>query len=127
MLASYDDIRQKIKEDPQWYDENGVPRYSKFSPELCPDIYADEVVLLEIACQDCERRFLVEMHWGQHLKIFDRHHESLSNQLRRWLKQKKRGWTPIHYGDPPHHNCVGDTMNCYDLKIIEFWRRGKFD
>lgn len=34
----------------------------------------------------------------------------------------------IHYGDPPRHDhhddCpAGDTMNCIDLRVIEYWTR----
>lgn len=127
MKTNYSDIRDKIKQQPQWYDENGVPRYGKFHPDFCPDVYTDEVILLEISCQDCGKRFLVEMHWGFHLKVFDRHLESFTTKLRQWLKKNRKGWCPIHYGDPPWHNCVGDTMNCIDLRILEFWKRLDFE
>lgn len=123
MLAKYEDIREKIKEEPQWYDENGTPRYAKFHPDLSPDIYANEVILLEITCQDCGELFFVEMDYNVNVKIFDRHLESFSNRLRKWLKEEKKSWCPVHYGDPPIHDCVGDTMNCNDIRIIEFWKR----
>lgn len=138
MKASYIDIRKKIKEEPRWFDENGVPRYDKFSPDLSPNIYAEEVVLVEIACQNCEKRFFVEMNWskyssilrgskGKSLKEIEK--ESFKERVKSWLKDKK--CFPLHYGDPPHHNlgenrCVGETENCYDLRIVEFWRR-KFE
>lgn len=127
MKAKYEDIREKIKEEPLWYDQGGTPRYSKFHPNLSPDIYADEVILLEIACQDCGRRFFVEMDYSVHVKIFDRHMESFSNRLRKWLKEGRTNWCPVHYGDPPIHDCVGDTENCWNIRIIEFWKRGEFD
>jgi hypothetical protein len=41
--------------------------------------------------------------------------------MRTWLGAKDKNYTPFHYGDPPAHGCVGDTMNCYDLRIVEFW------
>jgi hypothetical protein len=34
-----------------------------------------------------------------------------------------RKWFPLHYGDPPNHGCVGDTMNCEDISIKEFWEK----
>jgi len=122
MKNDFKDIRDKIKEEPLWYDENGVPRYAKFHPELSPNIYAAEVILLEIACQYCKKRFFVEMNWV-HYKSHPwyRHPESFSNRLRLWLENDRLGWCPIHYGDPPNHNCVGDTMNCIDIRIVEFW------
>jgi len=29
----------------------------------------------------------------------------------------------LHYGDPPQHGCVGDTMNSVPIRVIEFWHR----
>jgi hypothetical protein len=103
MYAAYDDIRSRIAEEPSWYDENGSPRYGVFSRELCPNIYAHEVVLLRIACQACGRRFDVEMNGDTFYHI--RHPKNL------------------HYGDAPRHDgCAGDTMNCEDLAVLEVWQ-----
>lgn len=101
MKAYYQDILLRISEEPKWYDQNGVPRFDEFHPKYCPNIYTRQVFLLNIACQACSKEFRVEMH---------------SN----W-------WEPIeyprelHYGDPPIHSCVGDSMNCEDLEILEAW------
>jgi len=128
MKASYLDIKSKIKEEPLWYDENGTPRYEKFSPELSPNIYAEKVVLLEIACQDCKQRFLVEMNWSPMNMILDRHSESFSSNMRQYFKSRRESnYSPIHYGDPPIHGCVGDTMNCYDLRIVEFHKKDNLE
>ena len=99
MHSNYRDILDRINEEPSWYDENGTPRYGEFAPDMCPNIYAHSVVLLEIACQSCGRRFRVEMNEGP------------------WLPSDipPKNW---HYGDPPAHGCVGDTMNCDDLVIL---------
>lgn len=117
MLPAYNDIKSRIKEDPKWWDANGVPRYDKFHPELSCDIYAEEVVLVEIQCQDCRQRFMVEFNWSSHRALFSgRPSPSLSE-------------SPglLHYGDPPAHGCIGDTMNCEDLMVVEFWQRNDFD
>jgi hypothetical protein len=31
----------------------------------------------------------------------------------------------IHYGDPPNSGCcpAGATMNCIDLRVLQFWAR----
>jgi hypothetical protein len=29
----------------------------------------------------------------------------------------------FHFGDPPRHDCVGDTMNSDLVQILEFWSR----
>lgn len=108
MLEGYEDILSRISEPPIWYDQNGVPRYEKFHPNMCPNIYADKVVLAEIACQECGEKFLVEMHasiWS------DRD----ASDPRKW-----------HYGDPPRHcKGAGDTMNCEDIAIVECWHRSR--
>lgn len=105
MRSNYNDIISRINEPPKWYDQNGTPHYDDFHPDLCPNIYAHHVGLFLIACQYCEKKFKVE----SHSDIF-------SSQLR--VPPSK--W---HYGDPPIHDCVGDTMNCEDVAVLEFWKR----
>jgi len=109
MHASYHDILSRISDPPLWWDQNGVPRFDPFQPCLCPDIYAEVVVLLEIACQDCEEHFCVEMHYGIFTPMSDTRHPKM-----------------LHYGDPPRHgpHCIGETMNCDDLRVLEVWKRG---
>lgn len=105
MRDTYSDIIGRICEHPTWYDENGCPRYGEFSPNNCPDIYANTVVLLRIRCQDCSEPFLVELSYG----VF--------SSIDRYPPKK------LHYGDPPAHGCVGDTMNCEDEAVVEVWHR----
>ena len=103
MKESYDDIKSRIPEEPSWYDENGTPRYGKFVVSRCPNIYSDYVGLFRISCQACGQMFDVQMSSG----IFSTH-----TMPSKW-----------HYGDPPIHGCVGDTMNCNDHEVTEFWVR----
>lgn len=124
MKASFLDIKDRIDEQPRWYDENGTPRYEEFSPDLSPNIYADEVILIEIACQHCREKFLVEMNWGiMHVVLEVYNKEPFSVRLTQWLRNRNGNFCPIHYGDPPNHMCIGDTMNCIDLRIIEFHKK----
>ncbi len=105
MNARYEDIISRIKEEPTWYDNNGTPRYGEFHPDKCPSIYSSHVGLFRILCQDCNKSFMVEMHssiWG-----FRAEHPP-----QKW-----------HYGDPPIHGCVGDTMNCFAIEVREFWTK----
>ena len=103
MRNNYEDIRSRIAEQPSWYDSNGAPRYGEFEPSMCPNIYARQVFLLRIACQRCGEQFLVEMNSGWFNKIYEPR--------------------ILHYGDPPVHGCVGDTMNCDDLEVVQVWNR----
>lgn len=124
MKHTFDDITSRIKEEPSWFDANGTPRYGKFEPDACPNIYAKEVLLMDIGCQNCHKRFLVEQHFAG---FFDS--QSLSDALHKY-KQRTRGvndMAPLHYGDPPAHGCTGDTMNCDDFGVIEFWKKSDFE
>lgn len=122
-----------------WWDQNGVPRLAPHHPDLCPDIYATEVVLLQIACQACRKEFPVQMSWDAGGELLERakafamveravgvapsHEVKASEDFTGKLSTHVTAGT-IHYGDPPHHDCAtGVTMNCYDLKVVEFWTR----
>jgi hypothetical protein len=112
--ANYSDIRNRIKMAPVWFDFNGVPRYEEPHPNDVPNIYATQVVFYEIACQDCGQKFVVEDHYSEMDKIWNPNVSDLETQVME---------KTLHYGDPPIHGCVGDTMNCDDLRVIAFWKR----
>lgn len=110
----YDDIRSRIAEPPSWWDEYAVPRYGAFRPQDSADIYATTVALLRIACQNCGCEFDVAV-------SFDASDQAL--RRRPPLEDQIRDGS-IHYGDPPNVECcpAGPTMNCLDLRVLEFWR-----
>jgi hypothetical protein len=142
MRAGYDDIRalaDKLGVQPIWWDTHGVPRYVEHRPDHAANIYADEAVLLRIACQLCGEKQLVQMTWSSMDTIRAQIHtewaaltrgESKPDARQPSLAEFIRAGT-IHYGDPPRHNdgngefChAGCTMNCEDLAIVEYWHRG---
>ena len=108
MHNGYSDITSKISEDPQWWDENGVPRYDKFHPKYCPDIYADVVVLYLIECQSCRRKLKASL--------------SQSCSEHNMPELKLDNWS---YGDPPIHGCSGggETMTSDTIAVLEVWHR----
>lgn len=112
MKHHYRDIRDKIATEPLWWDEVGVPRYCVFSPKETNDIYADEVAFLEIACQNCRRRFKVALRAGSRQRREGA--PSLDSRVRDGS---------LHYGDPPNIGCcpAGPTMNSVPLRVLEFW------
>src|SRR5262249_15783593 len=59
MHHSYCDIRNRIGEEPTWWDENAVPRYQPFRPQECANIHAAEAALVLITCQDCGKEYRV--------------------------------------------------------------------
>jgi hypothetical protein len=117
MHTEYSDIMERIAEPPKWFDEHAVPRYCDFSPREVADIYASEALLAEIACQGCERRFLVAMSWCEH------------DGLLRKVPAPSENRSVIHYGDPPNVSCcaAGPTMNSVPLRVVEFWSRATTD
>ena len=115
MNQAYADITERISEPPRWWDECAVPRYCAFTPRAVANIYAVEVALVEIACQNCGTRFLVA--WSRGDFVID------------GAVQETKPFDPqtFHYGDPPNAGCcaAGPTMNCNDLRVLECWRRDR--
>jgi len=125
MTPEYADIRSRIAEEPSWYDDNGVPRYGKFHPRNAPNIYANEVALVEIGCQGCDLTWLVSFTRSSmdelREKITGREPVSIAESIRKGS---------LHYGDPPSHvetDHAGSTMNCLDWRVIEYWHKEEFD
>lgn len=142
MNHSYEDIRSRIDEEPRWFDEDAVPRYCAFSPRETANIYADEVVLAEIACQGCGRPFHVcfsSNRLGQYRRAFSiASHEAMnagrvltSEDVAAKLDACSLAHAietdELHYGDPPNVFCcpAGPTMNSVPVRVIEYWRQEK--
>lgn len=121
MHGTYEDIIKRIDEPPKWYDENGTPRYDAPRPDLAPNIYASQVIFMLIKCQNCEKEFVVEMSYERNYP--ERELASFTERLENIPKNYVI--FPIHYGDPPRHGCIGDTMNSIPLKILELWEEKK--
>ena len=116
MLPDYSDIIDAASgQKPLWYDGNGTPRFAPFAPNMV-GVYCREAILYLIRCQSCRRRFAVAegRNWYEACEHDVNHLNSMTADTVREL----------HYGDPPRHDCTGDTMNCDDIRILEFWRRG---
>lgn len=115
MRADYADITGKLGA-PRWWDEVCAPRYLRFRPEDCNDIYAEEAMLIEIRCQACGRTFLVAETWNA---FGDANGHPRLSAL---VEHGHADW-----GDPPRHDCVGDTMSSESIRVVEFWKRVLFD
>lgn len=128
MKATYDDILERVGATPDWFDENGTPRFGAFTPRALPDIYADECVLLEVACADCRARFKVAMSTSSSARMIARARGVEESQPgeRDLAEAIARKW--IGYGDPPRaghrDECVaGATMSSDTERVIEYHRR----
>jgi hypothetical protein len=115
MNRRYEDLLSMTDEKPSFFQRDGVPRWERFEPGRSNGVYAVEVAIMEIACQGCDDRFHVMM-------------ERDSHEDRKTLGERIAGKT-IHYGDPPNVGCcdAGPTMNSEPVRIVEFWRREKFE
>lgn len=102
---------------PQWFDEHAVPRFIPFAPGECANIYADQVLLVEIRCQACRTPFRVAFS------------ESLASLLVKRITAPRLfdavAHGGPHYGDPPNVACcaAGPTMNSEPIRVIEAWER----
>jgi hypothetical protein len=117
MNEDYLDIRERIPENPKWWDENAVPRYCEFHPQRCANVYSREVALVRITCQGCGQEFPVAFSSG-HLENDD--DDAIAVQI----KAKT-----LHYGDPPNVDCcaAGQTMNSEPRRVLEYWHRPFLD
>lgn len=120
MNLNYRDILSRISEPPRWFDEHAVPRFVTFAPNEVADIYCNEAVLAEIACQGCGRLFQVAFSLSPISRMVAKNNKPLSEEI--------CGRT-LHYGDPPNVDCcaAGPTMNSEPKRVIEYWIREKFE
>lgn len=115
MLPDYPDIYAVAGDTkPVWHDNNGVPRFAPFSPDLLGvyDVYA---LLVQISCQSCARMFHVGVGWSRYEALVqEEEFRSLG------LPELADGFC---FGDPPAHACGGDTMSSVSVRIVEAWER----
>lgn len=115
MWPGYEDIRSLTDRDPDWFDQNGTPRYAPFSPGLL-GVYDTVAVLAEVVCPACSWEGKVGIGWPEY-------EISASNVVRHSTEDLVRRCS---YGDAPRHGCVGDTMVVDIVSIEQAWeRRGR--
>jgi hypothetical protein len=112
MQTEYNDILKRIAAPPLgWLD--GVPRYDTFHPREV-EVYAHEVALVHVECQECSRRYDVAVRRGPFGSLRD--NIAYENEL------------PV--GDPPRAcpeqlsmSHAGATMSALQISVLEFWSR----
>jgi len=121
MLINYPDITERISEPPKWYTTHGYPRYCEFSPQET-GVYVKYALLVEIQCQACHQSFLIGEGYNREnwMALMNDDKEHFMNDINKIVKN-------YHFGDPPNHGCVGDTMNCDDIRFIEVWENVKLE
>ena len=122
MYRLYNDLREKLGE-PQWHDEQGVPRYCAYQPS-CGGIYDHWSALLEIDCQACGQLFLVSDSYSTLDLIRQKAGATELRQEPVLPTTSDAGW--FSFGDAPWHGeeqCSGTTMSTEVLRVVEFWTR----
>lgn len=124
MLPKYEDILAVAKRanagEPIWYDENGVPRYAPFHPDLL-GVYDRLAVLAEVTCASCGQFMLVGL-GRQRIEITG---TTLTKYDLADVAAIVEAW-----GDPPRHDlpsgerCAGETMSCSRVRVVEAWEQG---
>lgn len=119
MLPDFADIHEAAGHvRPDWYDENGTPRYAVFHPDML-GVYDAYALLVTIACQSCAARFGVGLGWGRH----DLFRMGLlpAGPSVDVLTELASGFK---FGDPPRHGCGGDSMTSVAVRVEEAWEKG---
>lgn len=116
MNPCYEDILgmgRLLGKEPLWFDRHAVPRYTEFHPRQSSCIYASQVMLMLIQCQNCRTAFKVEMTFSSFDAVLY-NAPPLSERVRE---------KAVHYGDPPNTWCCpsGPSMNCIDVRVEQFW------
>jgi len=124
MFAEFSDILSRIAEPPEWWDQNGVPRFGAFTPNNTPDIHAKEIVLFEIACQNCLRLFKVALAQSDSDRFDPFNHKKPFPRLSESIFCLEFGDPPRHEDDGKGEECgSGNSMNCLNIRVLEFWVR----
>lgn len=122
MLRNYHDITFRLGE-PEWWDDNGVPRYCPFKPNEC-GVYDDMAALVLIECQGCARMFKVAVTWSRSDDLMMQRERVVPQPGSENFAQALADF--VHYGDPPNDECcpAGPTMNSIPRRVLEMWTRG---
>ena len=114
MYTYLGDIIDKLGEPLWWDDSQAIPRYCEFAPWEINNIYAREVALILVECQNCGHEFKIAQNWD----IYDSP-RSLSDSI-------KEGYM-IGFADPPNIQCcsVGPSETSDKIKVLEFWKENE--
>jgi hypothetical protein len=157
MHEAYRDIRSRVVDPPIWFDEHAVPRFVKFHPRYCSNIYADEAALVLVTCQCCGKEYRVaftsgpcdkieagqraflyaleEIKHGQTVRGADLQRIKKESFERIWKSKGQLGalirTQHLEYGDPPNtcdDDCAAGALMCSEpRRLLEYWQRYRTD
>jgi hypothetical protein len=121
MYPKYEDILSLAERagagEPLWFDENGVPRYAAFHPDLL-GVYDSYAVLAEVTCASCRKVMPVglgrpKLVIGPNATLVRHDLSSVVSLVEAW-------------GDPPRHDrrCAGETMSVERVDVLQAWEQG---
>lgn len=119
MHTRYSDILSRIAADPLWWDENAVPRFDPFSPNLMANIYAEEAALVRVECQSCRTPFEVAFsHARQSTSIPEDWPEDTPLAISELISRRS-----LEFGDPPNTGCceAGASMSSVPVRVLQYW------
>lgn len=129
MYPLYKELREKLGE-PLWVDQNGVPRYCEFHPDIASEIYGDWVALMEVECQSCGKVFKCARGVCRVMEVIkSRGQVQLENTAAQMIPYL------IGWGDAPWHDadgneagfdnqCAGTTMST-DILSFRVWYKDR--
>lgn len=112
MHQCYQDIMYRAGQ-PQWFDENAVPRYGCFAPDRLANTYAREAALVRVNCRSCGTSFDVAFSWPS------------SSPVPRRSIAERIPCGQLNSGDPPNVKCCvnGPYVGTIAKLVIEYWRK----
>lgn len=145
MQPAYADITDRIADPPDWFTVHGVPRWGEFHPGML-GVYDKIAGLFEIACQACDRTFLIGVGWSNfathQVEVRLDREQAVPRNV--WLPLEDTAWIPashigatrtvtineildrFSFGDPPtagpHRQCTGATMASDGPVLRQAWR-----
>lgn len=129
MLPDYADIHEAADSYPFWYDGQGVPRFALFEPDML-GVYDKFALLIRIRCQSCHRDFLVGEGWTGYGITYEPISELDGVPTEDAMYKLKVNHFDLavlssgfSYGDPPRHDCGGDSMSSENVCIEQAWER----
>lgn len=122
MHPRYGDIIEAAGRQPDWWGENGVPRFGPFHPTML-GVYDHSAIYGLLGCQGCDTLLPV----GIGMPVYSFYDfMGPKEDIKPWDAKRLRD--ELSYGDAPHHDhpggtggCSGTTMGTWLAEVLEAW------
>ncbi len=151
MHPYYHDILNLTSLDPIWFTPEGVPRYCEFQPFMISiyadysvlyEIHCQDCGRSFQVGDDYDRSDMLMMRLD-HTRMSEEELKWVEDKTDVWIFMRQGLYAPhfkdengnnvyktltieemirgYHYGDPPSHGCIGDTMNSVPRSTLQVW------